>query len=64
MNPNLLETVTAAELARSYKVSRRCITNWIASRRIPCLKIGRVLRFEPAKVRAALEKFEQKEVTR
>ena len=55
---------TAAEMARVHRVSRRTIGNWVRSRAIPCLRIGRVLRFDPAKVKAALERFEQQEVTR
>jgi len=41
------ELITGEELARLLKVSRRCLTNWINARIIPCIRIGRVLRFHP-----------------
>ena len=58
------ETVTADAIARAHSVSKRTVTNWLQRRIIPAIRVGRVLRFDPAKVKAALEKFEQKEVTR
>ena len=58
------ELITGDEVARRYKVSRRCVTNWINARIVPCIRVGRVLRFHPERVREAMERYEQKEVTR
>ena len=58
------ETVTIDTIARAHSVSKRTVTNWLKRRIIPAIRIGRVLRSDPAKVKAALEKFEQQEVTR
>lgn len=55
--------LTAAELAEALKVSRRTIGNFTKSRRIPALKLGRrCVRYDLARVRAALAKFEQEAV--
>lgn len=58
------ETWTAFDVARTYGVSRRCVSNWLRARIIPCIRVGRVLRFHPDRVREAMAKFEQKEITR
>lgn len=58
------ELLTAEDIARLYKVSRRCVTNWIKARIIPCLRVGRVLRFHPERVREAMDRYEQREITR
>lgn len=55
--------LTAAELAKALKVSRRTIGNFTKSRRIPCLRLGRrCVRYDLAKVREALAKYEQQAV--
>lgn len=55
--------LTAAELAEALKVSRRTIGNFTKSRRIPCLRLGRrCVRYDLAKVREALVKYEQQAV--
>lgn len=55
--------LTAAELAAELKVCRRTIGNWTRCRRIPCLRLGRrCVRYDPARVREALERFEQEAV--
>lgn len=59
------ELVTVKVLsAKLGGISRRTVGNWIARRIIPSIRIGRVLLFDVAKVKAALEKFERVEVTR
>lgn len=52
--------MTADEVCTAYRISRRTLGNWCASRRIPFLKLGRTLRFRAAAVDAALAKFEIK----
>jgi excisionase family DNA binding protein len=58
------ELLTPEQTARKLNISRRCLGNWTRSRVIPMVKIGRVCRFDFPKVKAALEKFEQVEITR
>ena len=55
--------VTAPELARLCRVSRRTVDNWIKARRIPYRKIGAAVRFNAAEVMAALSKFTIEPVT-
>ena len=47
-------------LAKHYRVSTRCIDNWMSHRLIPFTKIGGVVRFDISKVDAALSRFEVK----
>lgn len=57
-NPSLLEAyITEDELAASLKISKRSLANYRARKVIPFLKIGRVIRFNPAAVNAALEQL-------
>ena len=56
--------ITADEVARRYKVSRRTVGNWVRSRVLPSVLVGRVRRFDVERVREAMAKFEQKEITR
>ena len=59
--PTLL---TADELAKEIKVSRRTIGQWTASRKLPCLRLARrVVRYDLQQVRAALAKFTQEAVS-
>jgi excisionase family DNA binding protein len=53
-----------AGIARAAKCSPRTIDNLMARRAIPFIKIGRLVRFDVAKVKAALARFEVKEVRR
>lgn len=46
-----------SELAQRLKVSARTIDNWVSAGRIPCLRIGRVTRFDWAAVLQALERY-------
>ena len=45
-------------------ISRRCLSNWMASGMLPFIKRNRIILFDPDAVDAALLKFETKEVTR
>jgi excisionase family DNA binding protein len=55
---------TREDVAKHYRVSIRTVGAWIASRRIPALRIGRTVRFRPDAVAKALEKFEVKAVVK
>jgi excisionase family DNA binding protein len=46
------------EIADYIGVSERTISNMMRQRRIPVIKIGKTVRFDPIKVRKALEKYE------
>lgn len=55
--------LTAADLAKALNVSRRTIGNFTKARRIPCLRLGRrCVRYDLAKVREALARYEQEAV--
>lgn len=52
--------LTAIELAAALHVGRRTIGAWTAARRIPCLRLGkRCVRYDLARVREALARYEQ-----
>jgi excisionase family DNA binding protein len=46
------------EIADYIGVSERTISNMMRQRRIPVIKIGKSVRFDPSKVRKALDKYE------
>jgi hypothetical protein len=48
------------DMAEELGVSLRTLKNWVADRLVPYVKIKRVVLFEPAKVRTALERLERK----
>ena len=50
------------EIAKFLGVSIRTISNMIRQRRIPFIKFGGTVRFDPVKVRKALEKYEIQEL--
>jgi excisionase family DNA binding protein len=52
-----------AELARRYSVSRRTIQTWVAQRRIPFVRIGNTLRFNPRACDNAMARFSVKELS-
>jgi excisionase family DNA binding protein len=54
---------TVNDVARAYSVSRRTVAEWQKIKRIPFLKIGKVVRFNPGEVRLALQKFQIKTAT-
>jgi excisionase family DNA binding protein len=62
--PTNATLVTPEALAKQVMVSRRTVTNWVKNGVIPMIRIGRVCRFDPVKVKQALERFEKVEVTR
>ena len=57
---NSRDWCTKQGLARRYGVSIRCIDNWVYQRRIPSVKIGRVIRFRIAYCDEALTRFERR----
>lgn len=53
------------QMARYLGVSERHLSDLVARRIIPCLRLGhRTVLFDPAKVERALERFEQREIGR
>ena len=54
---------TAPQIAKACNVSRRTVDNWIKTRRVPYVKIGASVRFNPAEVMASLAKFTVHPVT-
>jgi hypothetical protein len=63
-NSTSAELLTPEQTAKKLSISRRCLGNWTRSRVIPSVLIGRVRRYDFAKIKLALEKFEETEVTR
>ncbi len=50
------------QLAKALNVRRITVEKWTTTRRIPSLKLGRVLRYDLKKVMSALEAYERKAV--
>lgn len=50
--------------AKRIGISRRQLSNWMASGMVPYIRRGRVILFDPEAVDSALRKFEVVEVTR
>jgi excisionase family DNA binding protein len=46
------------QIADYIGVSERTVSNMMRQRRIPVIKIGKSVRFDPSKVRKALDKYE------
>jgi len=60
---NESKLVDAKGLSEQTGLPERTIRSMVQSRKIPCLKLGhRTLRFDPSRVRQALQKFEVKAV--
>jgi excisionase family DNA binding protein len=55
--------LTKGELADRCKVSPRTIDNWIIQKKIPVIKIGRVLRYDRNDVVKALEGYKVKAIS-
>ncbi len=53
---------TAADIARLYSVSLRTVREWQAQRRIPFLKIGKIVRFDVESVARAIGRHEIREI--
>ena len=51
------------QVALRLSVSVRTLENWVAAGRIPCIRVGRVTRFEWERVLEALHAYEQRERT-
>ncbi|MBJ7391338.1 MAG: helix-turn-helix domain-containing protein [Chthoniobacterales bacterium] len=56
------EIWTVEDVADAFKVSRRTVANWTRDRRIPHLKLGRLVRFRQADVMCAMTRFVVREV--
>jgi len=50
------------QIADYIGVSERTISNMMSKRIIPVIKIGKSVRFDPTKVRKALDKYEIQEI--
>jgi excisionase family DNA binding protein len=54
--------VKKRDIARRYSVSPRTVQTWVAQRRIPFVRIGNTLRFNPRACDQALARFGIKEL--
>ena len=52
-----IRLITEQKLAEHLMICRRQLYNWRMAGLIPYLKLGKAVRFRPADVQAALEKF-------
>lgn len=50
------------QIAKFLGVSPRTISNMVRQRRIPVIKFGGTVRFDPVRVRRALDKYEISEI--
>ena len=50
------------QIAKFLGVSPRTISNMVRQRRIPVIKFGGTVRFDPIRVRKALDKYEIREI--
>ena len=50
------------QIAKFLGVSPRTISNMVLQRRIPVIKFGGTVRFDPVRVRRALDKYEISEI--
>ena len=50
------------QIAKFLEVSPRTISNMVRQRRIPVIKFGGTVRFDPVRVRKALDKYEISEI--
>lgn len=53
----LIGLLRKRDIAQQCSVSQRTIDNWVATGKIPCIRIGRITRFDPAAVRGALARY-------
>ena len=53
-----LKLDTKQSLAEFLDVTTRTLDNWIAAKKIPVIRLGRVVRFRRERVLAALDRFE------
>jgi excisionase family DNA binding protein len=47
------------DMAKELGISERLLKDWVSKRLVPFIKIRRLVLFDPAKVEAALTKFER-----
>jgi predicted DNA-binding transcriptional regulator AlpA len=59
-----LELLTKKQLVEKLGISPRTLDGWMASRKIPVIKVGGIIRFNWSRVREALDAFEVKEASR
>jgi len=59
---NDTKTVNARELAAMLGVSRLTVLRWGRDGLIPSMKVGRLVMFEPEKVKSAVQRFKPKTV--
>ena len=45
-----LGLLTARQLAALWHVSEKTLRRWMASGRLPCIRVGRLVRFDPGDV--------------
>ena len=57
-----MKCIREPEMAKELSVSLTTLRDWRTMRLIPFYKIGRVVMYDPQRVREALERFERKEV--
>jgi DNA-binding transcriptional MerR regulator len=57
-----MKFVREPEMAKALSVSQRTLREWRSIRLIPFLKINRVVMYDPERVRAAIQRFERREV--
>ena len=50
MKPLPETLLTLRDVARYLQVSEKTVRRWVAQGRLPCLRLGRALRFEPGDV--------------
>ena len=55
--------ITKDELAKFLRVSSRTVDNYVSRRRIPYIKLGRIVRFRLPDVERALRRFTVEEVS-
>jgi excisionase family DNA binding protein len=55
--------ITKAELAEHLRVSPRTVDHYISCRKIPYIKLGRLVRFRIADVERALRRFTVEEIS-
>ncbi|MDB6005864.1 MAG: hypothetical protein JWR15_2851 [Prosthecobacter sp.] len=54
-----VDLLTPEQLARRLGISRRSLSTWTRHKIVPMIKVGRICRFDPVQVRAALALYDQ-----
>ncbi len=57
------EHLTKAQLAKMLNVGQSTINLWMATRRIPYIKMGGCVRFDPVEINAVLNKHKVKAIS-